>query len=299
MPSVTLLPLRELGDAAIDDRGDRLAENGETRGDGAVGAVWVRHRRASPASRFICGVPMKLATNRLAGLENKLVRRGDLLDLALLHDRDAVGHGQRLDLVVRDDDRRLVEFGEYFLDLGAHRLAQLDVETAQRFVEQKAGGVAHDRAADRDALLFALSQLMRTALENRFEVERFADARDARRDLGLAQIFRVQGIGEVVLDREAGIERVELERHRDVAFARRQVVDPLAGDHDVARGRPFQPCDHPQHRGLAAAGGTEQAHHLAGGRRRGPPCRRRRGRCRSASSAFSSLMSNIPASVTS
>ena len=191
------------------------------------------------------------------------MRRGDLLDLALLHDRDAVGHGQRLDLVMGDDDGRLVELGEDFLDLGAHRLTQLDVEAAQRFVEEKAGGIAHDRAADRDALFLAFAKLMRTSLENRLEVERFAHARDARRDLGLAQILGVQGVGEIVLDREARIEGIELERHRHVAFARGQVVDPLAGDHDVAGGRPLQSRDHAQHRGLAASGGAEQAHDFA------------------------------------
>ena len=53
---------------------------------------------------------------------------------------------------------------ENFLDLRSHRLAQLDVETAQGLVEQKAGGVADDRAPDRDALLFALAELVGAAL---------------------------------------------------------------------------------------------------------------------------------------
>ena len=59
----------------------------------------------------------------------------------------------------------LSSLAEDFLDLGAHRLAQLDVETAQGLVKQKAGGIAHDRAPDRDALLLAFAQLVGTALE--------------------------------------------------------------------------------------------------------------------------------------
>ena len=74
---------------------------------------------------------MKPATNRLVGLEKSSCGEAICSILPLLHDRDAIRHGQRFDLVVSDDDRRLIEFAEDFLDLGAHRLAQLDVETAQ------------------------------------------------------------------------------------------------------------------------------------------------------------------------
>ncbi len=87
------------------------------------------------------------------------MRRGDLLDLAGPHHRDAVGHRQRLDLVVGDDHGRLVELVENFLDLRAHGLAQLDVEAAQRLVEKEAGRIAHDRAADGDPLLLTLAQV--------------------------------------------------------------------------------------------------------------------------------------------
>ncbi len=58
-------------------------------------------------SRFICGVPMKLATKMLAGLANTSCGVADLLDDAVAHDGDAVGHGEGLELVVGDDHRRL------------------------------------------------------------------------------------------------------------------------------------------------------------------------------------------------
>ena len=45
----------------------------------------------------------------VGGLGEDLVRRRDLLDQAVAHDGDAVGHGQGLELVVGDDDGRLGE----------------------------------------------------------------------------------------------------------------------------------------------------------------------------------------------
>ena len=167
MPNVTLLPLASLATPLLTDGGDRFAENGESRGDGPLADPSGPTSASVASSRFICGVPMKLATNRLVGLEKSSCGEAICSILPCLHDRDAVRHGQRFDLVVSDDDRRLVEFGEDFLDLRSHRLTQLDVETAQGFVEQKARGIAHDGAADRDALLFTLAELMRTALQDR------------------------------------------------------------------------------------------------------------------------------------
>src|SRR5208283_4380425 len=130
------------------------------------------------------------------------------------------------------DDRWLVQGGKDFLDLCSHRLAQLDVETTQGFVEQKARRIANNGSPDRNPLFFTLAELMRTALQDRGEVESLADPGDALGDLRLAQLFRMQRIGEVLVDREARIQRVELERHGDISLAGRQVVDPPIADHD-------------------------------------------------------------------
>jgi len=63
------------------------------------------------------------------------MRRRHLLDPSVAHHRNTVGHGQRLDLIVRDDHRRLVELVEDLDDLGPHRLAELDIEAAERLVQ--------------------------------------------------------------------------------------------------------------------------------------------------------------------
>ena len=197
-------------------------------------------------------------------LVEDVVRRRRLLDDAAAHHRDAVGHGQRLELVVGDDDRRLVEAGQDLLDLAAHGLAQLHVEAAQRLVEEKAGRIADDGAADRDTLLLALGELAGQAVEDVAELQGVADPLHPLGELGRRQAIGMQRIGEVLRHRLGGIEGIELEDHGDVAVAGLEVVDPPAGDQHVAAGRRLEPGDHPQGRGLAAARGAEQADDLAG-----------------------------------
>ena len=66
-----------------------------------------------------------------------LRRRADLLDPALVEHGDAVAHRERLFLVVRDVDERDAEVALQRLQEDLHLLAQLQVERAERLVEQQ------------------------------------------------------------------------------------------------------------------------------------------------------------------
>ncbi len=97
----------------------------------------------------------------VGGLVIELERRARLGDLAPIEHDDAIGHGHGLDLVVGDVDHRRVEV---FVELGefdAHVGAQRRVEIGQRLVEQEDARVAHDGAADGDALALAAGKLAR------------------------------------------------------------------------------------------------------------------------------------------
>ena len=98
-------------------------------------------------------------------------RRADLLDAALAEDDDAVGHGHRLDLIVRHIDDRRFEIAVQLGKLDPHLHAQRRVEVRQRLVEQENLGVAHDGAADGDALALAAGKLAGLAIEQRLELE--------------------------------------------------------------------------------------------------------------------------------
>jgi hypothetical protein len=58
-------------------------------------------------------------------------------------------------------------------------------------------------------------------------------------------------------------QRVVLEHHADVAAMRRLLVQPLAGQPDLAARRHLEAGEHHQRRGLARAGGSEQRQEFA------------------------------------
>ena len=99
------------------------------------------------------------------------LRLVELLDRALVHDGDARGERHRLDLVVGDVDRGLADPLVQLLDLGAHLDAELGVEIGERLVEQEELGIAHERAAHRDALALAAGELAGLAVQERLDLQ--------------------------------------------------------------------------------------------------------------------------------
>ena len=78
-----------------------------------------------------------------------LLRRADLLDAGLIHDDDAVGHLQRLVLIVRHQQAGHVDLVVQPAQPAAQALPHLGVERAERFVEQQhaCGSIASARAS--------------------------------------------------------------------------------------------------------------------------------------------------------
>ena len=215
------------------------------------------------STKFIDGLPMKPGDEPVDRGVVEGLRRADLLEEALVHDRDPRAHRHRLDLVVGDvDDGRLealVEAG----DLGARLDAQLGVEVRERLVHEEDRGLAHDGATERDALALAAGELLRLAVEQLVELDGLGRLLDAALDLRLRDLAQLQAEREVLADRHVRVERVALEDHRDVAILRRDVVDDAVADPQGAVGDLLEPGDHPQAGGLAAARWSDQDHELA------------------------------------
>ena len=188
----------------------------------------------------------------------KLLRRGDLLDRAAVHDHDAVGQRHRLDLVVGDVNRGGLDQLMHALDLGAHLHAQLGVEVRQRLVEQKHLRIAHDGATHRHALALPAGQRLRLAVEQLGDVENARGMVDALFDLVLGKFAQLEPERHVLERGHVRVERVVLEHHGDVAVLGGPVVDDLAADENVARGDLLEAGDHAQRRRLAAAGRSDQ-----------------------------------------
>ena len=108
--------------------------------------------------KFIGGEPMKSATNIDAGTVVDLLRRAELLDHALVHDRDLVGHRHRFELIVGDVDRGRLDAVVQLAQLADHEVAELGIERAERLVHEEGHRPADDGAAERDALAVAAGE---------------------------------------------------------------------------------------------------------------------------------------------
>ena len=148
-------------------------------------------------------------------------------------------------------------------DLGAGLDAQLGVEVGQRLVHEEHGGLADDRPAEGDALALAAGELLGLAVEQLLELEDPGRLVDPLLDVRLGDLAQLEAEREVVADRHVRVERVALEHHRDVAVLRRDVVDDLVADAELALADLLEPGDHPQARRLPAARGADEHHELA------------------------------------
>ena len=112
------------------------------------------------------GVPMKRATNRLAGRVVDLAGRADLLEAAGGHDRDAVGHRHGLDLVVGDVDeggRRSAGGGRPARPGSAARSLASRFDSGSSI--RNTCGRAHDGPGQRHPLALAAGERGRLAVE--------------------------------------------------------------------------------------------------------------------------------------
>ena len=212
-------------------------------------------RRSTSASMRL-EVPRKLATKVVLRVLVEVGGRAQLLDAARVHHGDRVGHGHGLLLVVRDVDEGDADLGLDALELELHLAAQLEVEGAERLVEEQHLGVVDQRAGHGDALLLAAGELVRLLaglLAELDQVEHVLDLLLHRLDAAPAQAE-----GDVLEDVEVREERVGLEDGVHRPLVGRQVGHVLVAELDRAGGGLLQAGDHAQGGGLAAARGAEE-----------------------------------------
>ena len=213
----------------------------------------------SSGSRFIGGVPMKLAANPVAGARIELGWRRVLLDPAVAQQHDLVGHAHRLGLVVRDVEHRDAETPLQREDLAPHLGAKLGVEIGERLVHQAHRRFRDDGAAERHALLLAAGELAGPAVEQMADAEDLDGARPAGVPLGLRHAARASA------RRRCSPRRSDAGTARRTGTPSRRRARPAAGSvtsrppiSTRAARRLLKPGDDAQAGGLAAAGRSEQ-----------------------------------------
>src|SRR6185312_3188329 len=107
----------------------------------------------------------------------------------------------------------------------------------------------------------------RLAVEQALDAEQLRSPFDLLVDLLARHALRLEREGDVVAHRVVRIEPIALEHHPDPSGARRQLVDDVAADQQVAAGLLLKSADDAQVSRLAAARGAEQNHEFAVGNR--------------------------------
>src|SRR5690606_18328927 len=193
------------------------------------------------------------------------LRRADLVDPAVLHHGHAMGEGEGLLLVVRDEERRHALALEEVADALAHLLAQQRVEVRERLVEEEEAGARRDGAGERDALLLAAREGVGLPLLEPAE----ADEPQHLVGAGAAGLLRhpAQPEGDVLAHGEVREERVVLEHEPDAAPLRRH-RDAVADERlPVERNGPavgrLEAGDAAQRGRLAAPARSEERERLA------------------------------------
>ena len=177
---------------------------------------------------------------------------GELLDVTVEHDRDAVAHRHGFFLIVRDEHERNSESCLQQFEFNLHLFAQLAVERTKWLVEQQDARAIDECACDRDALLLTARHLSRAALGelgHLHHVERFGDARG---DLRFCDTLLPQTVSDVFCHGHVREERVVLKDGVDIALVGRHALHELTRDTYEPLVGLLEAREHAQCCGLAA-----------------------------------------------
>ena len=214
--------------------------------------------------------PRNSITNCVAGLVEHFFRRADLLDPAVVHHDDAVGHFERFFLIVRHQDAGDVNLVVQPAEPGPQALPHLGVERAERLVEQQHFGLDGQRPGQRGPLPLAAGELRREPPAEAVELHQRQQLVHAAIDFRFRRPggtrAHAQAERHVFEHAHVAEQRVMLKHEADAPLGRGAMGDVLVVEPDsrarVALRR-FQAGDDPQQRRLARAAGAQQRDQLA------------------------------------
>ncbi|MPM60397.1 hypothetical protein SDC9_107248 [bioreactor metagenome] len=187
----------------------------------------------------------RCAVNLLGGTQ--------LLDVAAVQQGDPVAHGERLALVMGDEDHRRADPALQLAKLGLHLVAQLGVQIAQRLVEQQHAGLVGQCPGQGDPLLLAAGELPGAASGIVCQPHQVEHLIDAGGLLGFGNLAGLQPVGDILGDRQMREQRVVLEDQAEITAVGRGVGDIASVDDDLTCRWLHEAGDHIEQSRLAAA----------------------------------------------
>ena len=181
-----------------------------------------------------------------------------LLDDPVVHNDDAVAHGEGFFLVVGNEDEGEAQAPLQVLQFQLQFFPELVVQGPQRFVQKQHFGAVYQGPGNGYPLLLAAGHLGGIPVPQLFQLGQVQHLVDALLCLVVGHSLHLQPEMDILRYGHMGEQGIVLEYHVDIAFIRRQIGNILAVQDDPAGSRRFQTGDHAQQCGFAAAGGPQQ-----------------------------------------
>ena len=147
--------------------------------------------------------------------------------------------------------------------LGAHRLAQFCIQRRQWLIQQQHARAFHQCPRQRHPLPLPAGQLIGPATAEPIQFDQRQRFFHAHRALAAGHAVHLQAVTHIVSHAHVREHGVILEHHVDWALVGRNIRHVLPVDQDAAFRWHFEPGQHAQQGGLAAARGPQQREELA------------------------------------
>ena len=215
----------------------------------AEGHQLIVHHRAADDVAFAD----KARHEGVLGLVVDGLGRADLQDAAAVHHHDGIAHGQRFLLIVGNINEGNAQLLLHGFELQLHFLAQLQIQRAQRLVQQQHVRLVDQRAGNGDALLLTARKRIHAALAIAGQVDQAQHLIHTAVDFAAAHLFDLEAKGDVIPHVQVRKQRVLLEHRIDAALIGRHIGDVLALVNYPAGGGILKAADQAQGGGLSAA----------------------------------------------
>lgn len=186
-----------------------------------------------------------------------------LHNLALVHHENAVAYSDGFVLVVCDHDEGRIRLALHVAKFRLQFFAEVCIEGAERFIEQKNVRLVHEGAGEGNTLLLTAAQGCWHFLGEVRDVHDFHHLLHALVDFVFRNLLALEAEGDVVVDVQVREQRVTLENGVDVSLCRGFFGNVFATENHSPFIGLFKACDNAEERRLAAARRAEQRYELA------------------------------------
>ena len=127
-----------------------------------------------------------------------------------------------------DVDKGDAQFIMHILELDLHLLAHLEIQRAQRLIEEQDLGLVYQRAGNGDTLLLAAGKRADTSLLKPFQIHQIQDSAHLALDHVLGGLFLFKPEGDVIVNIHMGKQSISLKDRIDRSFIRWKILDRFA-----------------------------------------------------------------------